>query len=199
MAHIETGNAYPGILSLLHYKSTTGGALSHLAQTLLKGPSPLTSGERELIASYVSRLNECKFCCNSHSAAAAHHLQSMELVQQVITNPHTAPLTPKMKALLAIAAEVQKSGRFVLTQHIEEAKKKGASDEAIHDTVLIAAAFCMYNRYVDGLGTHEPERSEDYDEMGKRLSTKGYKHPPLFIRWLVRRILNKKYPLKKSA
>jgi uncharacterized peroxidase-related enzyme len=197
MAHIQTGNGYPGIVSLLYYKSSTGKALSKLAHTLLKGPSPLTSGERELIASYVSKLNECKFCCNSHSAAAAHHLNSMPLVEQVIADPVNAPVSSKMKALLVIAGEVQKSGTRVLPRHIEEAKKNGATDEEIHDAVLVAAAFCMYNRYVDGLGTHEPEKFEDYDEWGQRLSSKGYKYPPFFIRWMVRRILNKKYPLKK--
>ena len=192
MSFIQTGNSYPGILGLLYYKSSTGKTLSSFAHSLLKGPSGLTSGERELIASYVSKLNQCDLCCDSHSAAAACHLNQNELVEQVKKDFRQAAISPKMKALLEIATKVQKSGREVMTSDIDKARQQGASDQDIHDAVLIAAAFCMFNRYVDGLGTI-PAQDDEYPEMGKQLAHRGYKYPPLIIRWLVRRILNKKF------
>jgi uncharacterized peroxidase-related enzyme len=190
--HIQTGNSYPGILALLWYKPSTGTALSDLAQALLHGPSPLTPGERELIAAYVSRLNECEFCCDSHSASAACHLSDPALVESVKRNPQEAAVSDKMKALLVIAGKVQQSGRNVLPADIEAARRAGASDEDIHDAVAVAAAFCMYNRYVDGLGTKQAKTS-DYPAMGERLATKGYKFAPAPLRWLVRRILDRQF------
>ncbi|MDX1684986.1 MAG: peroxidase-related enzyme [Saprospiraceae bacterium] len=186
MAYINTGIEEPGIVELLFYKGKTGKALSNLAHTLLHGPSGLTSGERELIASYVSKLNNCNFCHNSHGAAASEHLQDNgHTIQCIITDTDTAPVSDKMKALLQIASKVQRSGREVQKQDILQARRAGATDEDIHDTVLIAAAFCMYNRYVDGLGTNEPEDKDEYNDVGERLARKGYKYPPLFLRKLV--------------
>ncbi|MCK6639078.1 MAG: peroxidase-related enzyme [Bacteroidia bacterium] len=196
MTYIKTNIPQPGIVSLLFYKAPTGRALSTLAHTLLHGPSTLTSGERELIASYVSYLNNCEFCHLSHSAAANEHLaDNGKAVQCIIENVDTAPVSAKMKALLKIAGKVQLSGREVTEEHIEAARKAGATDEEIHDTVLIAAAFCMYNRYVDGLKTALPESNDEYKDMGKRLATKGYKYAPGIILWLVRRIMRKN-PMK---
>jgi uncharacterized peroxidase-related enzyme len=192
MTHISTGLNLPGIMELLFYKGPTGKALSALAHTLLHGPSTLTSGERELIAAYVSKLNSCEFCHESHAAAANAHLNDNgKTIQQILQEVETADVSDKMKALLKIAAKVQKSGREVLPEDIAFAKKNGASDEEIHDTVLIAAAFCMYNRYVDGLGTNLPKTKEEYIPMGKRLAEKGYKYPPLFLRKFVANMIQR--------
>ena len=177
MAYINTGVNQPGIVELLRYKLSTGNALLNLAHTLLIENSPLSSGERELIASYVSYLNECEFCHLSHAVAAnAYFNDQGETVSCVIQNIDTSNISDKMKALLRIADKVQKSGKQVLKTDIEKAFENGASDEEIHDTVLIAAAFCMFNRYVDGLGT-TPANPEEYAEMGKRM-TQGYKIQP---------------------
>jgi len=191
MAYINTGINQPGIVELLFYKNSTGNALSNLANALLLEKSPLSSGERELIASYVSYLNECEFCHLSHSAAANEHLgDNGKTVSCVIENLDTSNISVKMKQLLKIAAKVQKSGKLVTKEDIEAAKSSGAIDEEIHDTVLIAAAFCMFNRYVDGMGT-SPAKKEDYAEMGRRMA-KGYKMPPNFLKKFILRLMNKK-------
>lgn len=191
MAYIQTGINQPGIVELLFYKYSTGNALSNLAQTLLLGKSPLSSGERELIAAYVSHLNACEFCHTSHAAACNVHLGDQgKLISEVITNLETANLPAKMKALLKIAAKVQESGKRVCADDIEHAKSLGANDEEIHDTVLLAAAFCMFNRYVDGLGASSAS-PEEYAEMGKRMS-KGYKMPPRFLKNLVLKLMRKR-------
>lgn len=191
MAYINTGIKQPGIIELLFYKNSTGNALSNLANALLIENSPLSSGERELIASYVSYLNECEFCHLSHSAAANAHLgDNGKTVSCIIENIETADISKKLKELLKIAGKVQKSGKLVTKEDIEEAKLSGAVDEEIHDTVLIAAAFCMFNRYVDGLGT-TPAKKEEYPEMGVRMA-KGYKMPPNFLKKFILKIMNRK-------
>jgi uncharacterized peroxidase-related enzyme len=146
-----------------------------LAEVLLRGPNTLTSGEREMIATFVSSRNDCDFCQASHRAAAAHHLEGdYGLVDAVRQDYETAPITAKLKALLTIAGSVQKGGRNVTTGDVERARTEGATDTEIHDTVLIAAAFCMFNRYVDGLATLTPTDPAAYDAMGQRMAKEGY-------------------------
>jgi uncharacterized peroxidase-related enzyme len=175
MAHIELSNTFPGIGGLMAYRPETGKVLSLLAQTLLRGPSTLSTLERELIATYVSHLNECHYCASSHGAAAMHLAgENREIVSRLLADPESAPISDKMKALLVIAGKVRKDGRLVAEEDIARARNEGATDIEIHDTVLIAAAFCMYNRYVDGLGTWAPEKPEEYEETGARLAQQGY-------------------------
>jgi uncharacterized peroxidase-related enzyme len=178
MAHIDLGldeNLFPGINGPLRYRPETGKPLLELAEVLLRGPHPLTAGERELIAAYVSGLNECTFCCSSHSAFAAAQLpEGTALVDQVRANLDTAPVSPKLRALLRIAGAVRDDGRKVTTDLVDAARAEGATDLEIHDTVLIAAAFCMYNRYVDGLATLAPGDPARYEQAAQRIMTEGY-------------------------
>ncbi len=178
MAHIDLGvdeTQVPGITGLVSYRPETGKPLMELAEVLLRGPSTLSRGERELIAAYVSGRNECQFCAGSHSAFAAAQLdEGMELVEQVRTDLDSAPVSPKLRALLRIAGAVQISGRNVTHELIDAARAAGAEDLELHDTVLIAAAFCMYNRYVDGLGTLAPADPAGYAAAAERIVQFGY-------------------------
>jgi uncharacterized peroxidase-related enzyme len=152
--------------------------MRELAEILLRGPSTLTSAERETIAAFVSFLNDCNFCQASHRAAAAHHPGgSYELVDAVKRDYQTAPVSSKLKSLLAIAGKVQQSGTLVTGDDVGRARAEGATDLEIHDTVLIAAAFCMFNRYVDGLATFAPVDDNAYDQMGQRMASEGYARP----------------------
>ena len=144
-------------------------------EVVMRGPSPFTAGERELIAAYVSGLNECTFCCASHSAFAAAQLDGgMHLVDQVRGNADAAPISAKLRALLRIAAAVREDGRKVTPQLVDAARDQGATDMEIHDTVLIAAAFCMFNRYVDGLGTLAPADPQAFVANAQRIVEFGY-------------------------
>lgn len=179
MPHIALNNADPGIRGLLRYRPETARPLGELTDVLLRGPSTLTRGERELLAAYVSALNECRYCASSHSACAAAQLpEGMALVEQVRADPATAPVPAKLKALLAIAAAVRDSGRAVTAEHVAHARSAGATDLEIHDTVLIAAMFCMFNRYVDGLATIAPDDPAVYAAGAQRLITHGYLPSP---------------------
>ncbi len=180
MAHIKVPDGVPGIRSLVMFRPDTGKHLYDLAHVLLREPSPLTPAERELIAAYVSSQNSCKFCMSSHAAAARElYGDERHIVDCVIEDVGKAPVSEKMKALLAIAGKVQRSGKEVQPEDISNARKHGAEDRDIHDTVLIAAAFSMFNRYVDGLATLTPTEPEAYAEMGKRMTTIGYVLPQL--------------------
>lgn len=178
MAHIELGldeTRFPGIIGLMTFRPQTAGPLNQLAEVLLRGEHSLTAGERELIAAYVSGLNECEFCRDSHSAFAAAQLEpGMSLVLDVRTNPELAAISPKLKALLKIAGAVREDGRKVTTELVDAARAEGATDVEIHDTVLIAAAFCMFNRYVDGLGTLAAQHPDAYTQSAQRIVEVGY-------------------------
>jgi uncharacterized peroxidase-related enzyme len=178
MPHIRLPENLPGISSGFAFRPETAKPMRELAEVLLRGPNTLTSGERETIAAFVSSRNECGFCHASHRAAAAHHLDGRyDIVDEVTRDHTTAPVSPKLRALLTIAAKVQEDGRSVTSGDVEAARALGATDLEIHDTVLIAAAFCMYNRYVDGLATWTPTNPELYDKMGQRLAREGYATP----------------------
>jgi uncharacterized peroxidase-related enzyme len=174
MAHIELPEGLPGISGAFAFRPETAEPMRALAHVLLHEPNSLTPGERELIATYVSSQNDCYFCQTSHGAAASCHLAGDDVVQRVKTDFENAPIAPKLKALLAIAGKVQRNGKLVTAEDIERARREGASDLEIHDTVLIAAALCMYNRYVDGLDTWQPRDAGMYAQMGEHLAEHGY-------------------------
>lgn len=178
MAHIQVPEGVPGIRSLVMFRPETGQHLYELAQVLLRGESPLTQAERELIATYVSYKNDCMFCMNSHAAAArCLYGDEKDIVDEVLKDMRHSDISDKMKALLNIAGKVQILGKEVKEEDITEARKHGADDRTIHDTVLIAATFCMFNRYVDGLASFTPTDAVAYEEMGKRMTTLGYVLP----------------------
>lgn len=178
MAHIDLGvdeQRFPGIAGLLRYRPETAKPIGDLTDLLLHGPHSLSAGDRELIGAYVSALNECAFCRDSHSMIAAAQLdEGLPLVRQVLADPDTAPISPMLRALLRIAAAVQQSGRAVTAEMVQAARAEGATDLEIHDTVLIAAAFCMANRYVDGLGTLALDDPERYADAAKGIVAAGY-------------------------
>jgi uncharacterized peroxidase-related enzyme len=183
MPHINLAPEVPGIGAAFAFRPETAKPMRELAHILLfesGTENGLSSLERELIASYVSSRNNCYFCQTSHGAAAANHIGgSPELVVSVCANPETADISEKLKALLVIAAHVQGDAKTVSSAHIAAARTAGATDLEIHDTVLIAAAFCMYNRYVDGLATWQPRDPEMYGAMGKHLAQRGYSQSSL--------------------
>lgn len=175
MPHIDLPEGVPGIIGPMMFRPETAKPLNELAEVLLRGDHSLTRGERELIASYVSSLNDCHFCETSHSTFAALQLdEGWDLVEAVKKDPSTADISQKMKALLNIAAHVQQGGLNVTEADVAAARADGATDVEIHDTVLIAAAFCMFNRYVDGLATWAPQERDAYLETGQMIVDHGY-------------------------
>ena len=177
MAYIDLLNDLPGIRGPMVYSPKTAKPLNELVEVLLRDDdNSLSRGERELIGAYISYLNECFFCQNVHGALAGHYLQcDLKNMDDLLRDyQSTTALTDKMKSLLSIAASVQISGKKVSLEQIEKSKHLGATDREIHDTVLIAAAFCMFNRYVDGLGTWAPDDRQYYVNRAPQRALEGY-------------------------
>ena len=175
MAHIALPDGLPGISGGFAFRPETAKPMRELAHILLHEPNSLAPGERELIATYVSSQNDCYFCQTVHGSIAAACLDDNEdLIRQVKRDFKSAHISEKLKSLLTIAGKVQKDGKLVTAEDIADARKHGATDVEIHDTVLIAAAFCMYNRYVDGLDTWQPRDEALYRERGKKTAREGY-------------------------
>ncbi|MFG1992825.1 carboxymuconolactone decarboxylase family protein [Actinoplanes sp. NPDC048988] len=192
MPHIELP-PLPGMVGLLAAYPETAGALNGLAETLLRGPSPLTPAQRETIAAHVSRGNDCTFCAETHGAVArrlAGAAADGEGADSEGADSEGADGAggggvggggadgggggELMEALLALADKVRVSGRAVTGDDVERARAAGADDRMVHDTVLIAAAFSMFNRYVDGLGTLAPGEPAHYERHAGFLAERGY-------------------------
>ncbi len=176
MAHIKLAEGLPGIRGPMAFSPATAKPLNALAEVLLRDDdNSLSRGERELIGAYVSSLNDCFFCQNIHGALASHYLGcDIDFIDSVKRDYRSAAISEKLKALLSIAASVQQGGKRVTTAQIETVRALGATDREIHDTVLIAAAFCMYNRYVDGLATWAPEDRQYYVNRAPQRAKEGY-------------------------
>lgn len=178
MPHIELESHLPGITGLLEYRKDTGQPIRELTQILMRGNSTLSEAERELIATIVSHGNQCRFCTTAHAAAADLLLGNQITTQMMREDIESTPVSEKMKALLTIAAAVGKNGKLVTPEMVTRAKTEGATDAEIHDTVLIAALFSLYNRYVDGMATAMPEDEAYFDTLADRLVNHGYMRLP---------------------
>lgn len=175
MPHIPLPEGLPGILGPMAFRPEMTRPLYEFMEILMRGENALTRGERELIATYVSAQNDCFFCQEAHGATAQHYLQcEMDLVDTVKEDFQSTNLSDKLKALLTIAGSVQKGGKYVSSAQVEKARNHGATDYEIHDTVLIAAAFSMFNRYVDGLDTWAPQERKFYTNRAKERAEQGY-------------------------
>ena len=169
------GREFPGIVGPMTFRPETAAPINELVNVLLRGESTLSRGERELIATHVSWRNDCFFCQTIHGAVAAAQLgHDEDLVHSVKTDWLHAHISTKMKALLNIAGKVQQGGKHVTEDDVAGARSHGATDMEIHDTVLIAAVFCMANRYVDGLGTWAPENPDMYRANAAEIVAHGY-------------------------
>ena len=176
MVFINLENELPGIRGLMQYSPETGKALNELAEILLHDDNnTLSRGDREMIGAYVSSQNDCFYCQHVHGALAQHYFEcDTQLIDDIKKDYQSAAISPKLKALLSIAGSVQKGGKYVTSEQIQQAKNLGATDKEIHDTVLIAAAFCMFNRYVDGLNTWAPQDRQVYIDRAPMRAKEGY-------------------------
>lgn len=174
MAFIQVNEKAYGISSLLSHYSGSGRIINQLCNHLLSEETEgLCCADREIIASFVSRLNECTFCSASHTAIAEEMSGKKGVIEAAVCDIEGADIPDKLKALLKIAATVQRDAKEMSQLLVDTAREHGANDRDIHDTVLIAAAFCMLNRYVDGLGTDTPDDPDYYIKDAKAFVQSG--------------------------
>jgi uncharacterized peroxidase-related enzyme len=146
--------------------------LGELTEAAMRGPSPFTQGERELIAAYVSGLNACVYCHATHVGVAEACGVDPELFKAVLADLDAAPVAAKMKPILRYARKLTLTPARVTEDDAAAVYDAGWSDDALYSTVLVTALFNFYNRLVDGVGLALPENY--VAEAANRLSTKGY-------------------------
>jgi uncharacterized peroxidase-related enzyme len=139
----------------------------------------LTRGERELIATAVSAANDCFYCMDSHGAFAAEllrreHVDGIDAVIDGVKSGGSGGAGPKMEALLDLARVVQAHPRKLTREQVARACRAGATDADTQLAVLIASAFCMYNRMVDGLRARTPPSDEAYRARAVEIADHGY-------------------------
>jgi len=166
------GEAIPDILHLFRFKRNATDHLVRFTEQVMRGPSPLSPGLRELIGAYFSKRNQCSFCSDAHAAAAAEYLEE-GLVDEVLRDVETSRLDAAHKALFRYIAKLAEHPYRVTGSDITKLKEEGWSEEAIYDALTVASVFKFYNTWNNGSGVRTM-KSSDYLYSGKVLTTLGY-------------------------
>jgi uncharacterized peroxidase-related enzyme len=175
MAYINLDSSLPGMRSLLNYRPIIAPPLLDLMKLVMRSDEGLSIGERELIATYVSYLNDCTNCHIIHGEVAQCFFEDdPDIIAQIKEKNIDSKLSPRLHMLLSIAKSVQKSGRLVSNHQLSTARDNGITDVEIHDTILISSMFCFFNRYIDGLGLISEDDSASYKERAKMIAEHGY-------------------------
>lgn len=168
----EDGETIPEILHLFRFKRRNTDYLVRFTEEVMRGPSPLSVGTRELIGAYFSKRNQCSFCSDAHAAAAAQYLDK-QLVDEVLTDLENSRLDLAHKALFRYIGKLAENSNRVTATDINKLKEVGWSEEAIYDALTVASVFKFYNTWNGGAGV-ETMTSADYEHSGKVLRTMGY-------------------------
>ena len=141
------------------YKSQPASCkpLGELTEVAMRGPSPFTQGERELIAAYVSGLNACNYSHTTHAGVAAAFGVEPDLFNVLLTDIDLAPIEYRMKPILRYARKLTLSPARMTEADATALYEAGWGDDALYSTVLVTALFNFYNRLVDGVGLALPE------------------------------------------
>ena len=141
-------------------------------EVLMRGESPLSAAERELIAAYVSSLNNCNYCRAVHSQTAVALGMSGEVLANVISNPQNTDIDPHMRPGLDFIRKLTLSPCEIAAEDVDAIFAAGWDERAVHDATAICGLFNLMNRLVNGLGIEAPE---SYTKLAaQRLAQGGY-------------------------
>ena len=168
----DDGETIPEILHLFRFKRGMTDHLVRFTEEVMRGPSPLSPGLRELIGAYFSKKNQCSFCSDAHAAAAAELLDK-DLVDEVLEDLENSRLDLAHKELFRYIGKLAENASWVTASDINKLKAAGWSEEAIYDALTVASVFKFYNTWNNGSGV-QTMASEDYLHSGKVLNTLGY-------------------------
>jgi uncharacterized peroxidase-related enzyme len=172
MPFFSSFNDDSGVRDILALNPAAGRALIDYHEAVLRGPSPLTPGERELIAAYVSGLNACHYCHGVHATTAAEFGISRDLLERLIDDPASAPVEAKLKPLLAYVKKLTLTPARMGKADADAVYAAGWSERALHDAVSVCCLFNFMNRLIDGHGVEG--RAELYQRRGEMLHKDGY-------------------------
>jgi uncharacterized peroxidase-related enzyme len=168
----DSGKAIPDILHLFRFKRRNTDHLVMFTEKVMRGPSPLSPGLRELIGAYFSRKNQYPFCSDAHAAASAEYLEP-SLVDEVLCDLEASRLDEPHKALFRYVGKLAENPSGITSSDIDQLKLAGWSEEAIYDALTVASMFRFYNTWNAGAGVRSMTPA-DYLHSGKVLSTLGY-------------------------
>jgi uncharacterized peroxidase-related enzyme len=168
----KAGQAVPEIMHLFRFKKRATDHLVRFTEEVMRGPSPLSPGMRELIGAFTSSRNQCSFCSCAHAPVAAQ-LLGKELVDEVLRDFEASRLDLPHKQLFRFLANLAENSASVTASDINTLKQVGWSEEAIYDALTVAAMFKFYNTWNNGAGVQQMS-STDYLHSGSRLITMGY-------------------------
>jgi len=192
----DAGETIPEILHLFRFKRRSTDHLVRFTEEVMRGPSPLSPGLRELIGAFFSRRNQCSFCSDAHAAAATRLLER-DLVEEVLLDLENSRLDEPHKALFRYIGKLAENPARVTPSDIDKLKEVGWSEEAIYDALTVASVFRFYNTWNNGAGVQNMTAA-DYVHSGKVLTTMGY-CMDFKLRRLVKLTANKLIALVKAA
>ncbi len=171
MTHLPSLGGDAVLLDVFRRYPGTARPLLDYHQMLLRGPSPITVAQRELIAAYVSALNACDYCHGVHAATAAAFGVAEDLVTDLLADVDTAPVDEPMKPVLRLVRTLTLDPSRVREADVAAVYAAGWDERAVHDAVSVCALFNFMNRLVEGLGiTATPDY---YRTSSARLAGKG--------------------------
>ncbi|MDE2133839.1 MAG: peroxidase-related enzyme [Alphaproteobacteria bacterium] len=160
------------LLDVFRAYPATARPLIEYHEALMRGESPLSVGERELIAAYVSGLNACAYCHRVHTVTAEAFGIEEGALQALLDNVDTAPVDDRMKTLLRYVNKLTRLPARLTSADAEAVYAAGWNDQALHDTISVCALFNFMNRLVEGIGV---TADANYFQLsGKRLYQNGY-------------------------
>jgi uncharacterized peroxidase-related enzyme len=170
MSYLRSLKPEAGLLQIFQAFPQAARLLIEYHQVLLRGESPFSAAERELIAAYVSGLNNCKYCRGVHSQTAVALGIRAEVMENVTANAASADVHLRMRPVLAFACKLTLSPGDITAADAELVFAAGWGDRTLHDAVAIWGLYNLMNRLVNGLGA---EASEDYIRMAAERVARG--------------------------
>ena len=167
------GQEYWQIWHLLAFRPAMTIHLGRFTHAVMYEPGPIPPSLREFIATYTSSLNQCQFCTRSHAAVTTHLFNDSAIVQSVIDDLETAPISESEKALLWFVRKVTLESCKVVREDMEPLYAHGWDDAAIYYAVTVSALFNFYNRWINATGVH-PVSAENHALHAAKIATRGY-------------------------
>ncbi|MEE8370981.1 MAG: peroxidase-related enzyme [Sphingomonadales bacterium] len=176
MAYLENLPEEAAMKELYEAYPDVSKPLGAYTQAVMRGPSPLSEGERELVAAFVSGLNACNYCFGVHSAVAKVFGVEPGLLEAIIEDVDAAPVAERLKPLLHYARKLTLAPASVGEGDVAAIRAAGWGDDALFSLVSVAALFNLYNRLVEGAGLEAPEGY--FAVAAERLTTIEYDFLP---------------------
>lgn len=161
-----------GVRQALFLNEEAGRLLSGYHQQILRGDSPLTVAERELIAAYVSGLNNCRYCYETHRETAINFEVSGDLIAALVADPEVKAAPERLRPLLRYARKLTLDHTNMQAEDVDAVRDAGWDERALHDLILVASMFNFMNRFVHGHGIEGSP--EQWKMSGAYLSQRGY-------------------------